>query len=453
MAAMSVSERMNVAAQAAGQRGDGSSAWGQTAKASPTSNGVGEFKSKVHDALFERLGMRLFEAKSEDEMQLLVVAEITALMDANETALSSHERQMLAQDIARDVMGLGPIEQFLNDPTVSEIMVNGSDNIYVERSGVVERTDVRFISEDHLRRVVERIVSKVGRRIDESSPMVDARLSDGSRINVIVPPLSLDGPILTVRKFAKDPFKVSDLIEMGTMCKDVATMLSAAVEGGMNVLVSGGTGTGKTTLLNVLSSFIPRAERIVTIEDAVELQLHQDHVVRLEARPANTEGQGQITIRDLVRNALRMRPDRIIIGEVRGAEALDMLQAMNTGHDGSLSTVHANAPRDALSRLETMVLMAGFDLPAKAIREQVASALDLIVQIERNHDGSRYISHLTEVVGMEGDIVTLQDIYRWDHTTKALVSTGIRPEFVDELDRRGITVPGELFLGNGGWQR
>lgn len=450
---MSVSERLNVAAQAAAQRGDGANAWGQTAKGNVTSNGVGEFKSRVHDALFERLGMRLFEAKSEAEMQSLVVAEITSLMDANETALSPQERQRLAQDIARDVMGLGPIEQFLNDPTVSEIMVNGSDNIYVERAGIVERTDVRFISDDHLRRVVERIVARVGRRIDESSPMVDARLSDGSRINVIVPPLSLDGPILTVRKFAKDPFKVGDLIEMGTMTKDVATLLAATVAGGMNVLVSGGTGTGKTTLLNVLSSFIPHVERIVTIEDAVELQLHQAHVVRLEARPPNTEGQGQITIRDLVRNALRMRPDRIIIGEVRGAEALDMLQAMNTGHDGSLSTVHANAPRDALARLETMVLMAGFDLPARAIREQVASALDLIVQIERNHDGSRYISHLTEVVGMEGDIVTLQDIYRWDHTTKALLPTGIRPEFVDELGHRGVDLPAELFLGVGGWSR
>jgi pilus assembly protein CpaF len=452
MAAMSVSERMNVASQAAAERGDGANAWNQAAQTTLASNGVGEFKSKVHDALFKRLGMRMFESKNEDEMQSLVVAEITALMDANETALTPQERQILARDIARDVMGLGPLEQFLEDPTVSEIMVNGSDNIYVERSGVVERTDVRFISEDHLRRVVERIVSKVGRRIDESSPMVDARLSDGSRINVIVPPLSLDGPILTVRKFAKDPFKVGDLIEMGTMTNDVAAMLSATVEGGMNVLVSGGTGTGKTTLLNVLSSFIPHTERIVTIEDAVELQLHQDHVVRLEARPANTEGQGQITIRDLVRNALRMRPDRIIIGEVRGAEALDMLQAMNTGHDGSLSTVHANAPRDALSRLETMVLMAGFDLPARAIREQVASALDLIVQIERNHDGSRYISHLTEVVGMEGDIVTLQDIYRWDHTTKSLVSTGIRPEFADELGHNGVSLPRDLFLGKGGWQ-
>jgi len=448
---MSISERLNVAAQARAQRGDGPNVWGNETNRAADPNGVGEFKSKVHDALFARLGTRLFEAKSESEMQSLVVAEISALMDANETALSPQERKMLAEDIARDVMGLGPIEQFLNDPTVSEIMVNGSDHIYVERAGLVERTDMRFISEEHLRRVVERIVSRVGRRVDESSPMVDARLPDGSRVNVIVPPLSLDGSILTVRKFAKDPFMASDLVSMGTMTAEVAALLAGTVEGGMNVLISGGTGTGKTTLLNVLSSFVPRTERIVTIEDAVELQLHQEHVVRLEARPPNTEGEGQVTIRDLVRNALRMRPDRIIIGEVRGAEALDMLQAMNTGHDGSLSTVHANAPRDALSRLETMVLMAGFDLPARAIREQVASALDLIIQIERNHDGSRYVSHLTEVVGMEGDIVTLQDIFRWDHATNTLVSTGIRPEFADHLALRGVSLPPGLFLGHGRW--
>jgi pilus assembly protein CpaF len=330
-------------------------------------------------------------------------------------------------------------------------MVNGSDNIYVERGGVVERTDVRFISEDHLRRVIERIVSSVGRRIDESSPMVDARLADGSRVNVIVPPLSLDGSILTIRKFAKDPFTVHDLVAMGTFTDSVASLLAASVEGGMNILVSGGTGTGKTTMLNVLSSFVPHQDRVVTIEDAVELQLHQDHVIRLEARPANSEGNGQITIRDLVRNSLRMRPDRIIIGEVRGAEALDMLQAMNTGHDGSLSTVHANAPRDALSRLETMVLMAGYDLPTRAIREQIASALNLIVQIERARDGSRRVSHLTEVVGMEGEIITLQDIYRYDYSAMALVPTGVRPGFVDKLAERGVTVPGGLFLG--GWSR
>ena len=449
---MSVSERINQANQAAAQRGDVANPWRQAAKATLTADGLGEFKARVHDALFERLGTRLFEATSEQQMQALVVTEIASLMDANESALSTQERQVLVQDIARDVMGLGPIEQFLEDRTVSEIMVNGSDHIYVERAGVVERTDVRFISEEHLRRVVERIVSSVGRRIDESSPMVDARLADGSRVNVIIPPLSLDGSILTIRKFAKDPFQVSDLIAMGTFTEQVATMLASTVAGGLNVLVSGGTGTGKTTLLNVLSSFIPHDERIVTIEDAVELQLHQKHVVRLEARPVNTEGKGQITIRDLVRNALRMRPDRIIIGEVRGPEALDMLQAMNTGHDGSLSTVHANAPRDALARLETMVLMAGYDLPSRAIREQIASALHLIVQIERNRDGSRHISHLTEVVGMEGEIITLQDLYRYDHKSKALLSTGIRPEFVDKLDQNGVTLPAELFGGGTEWR-
>jgi pilus assembly protein CpaF len=272
-------------------------------------------------------------------------------------------------------------------------------------------------------------------------------------VNVIVPPLSLDGSILTIRKFAKDPFTVSDPIAMGTMTDSVASLLSATVAGGMDLLVSGGTGTGKTTLLHVLSSFVPTADRIVTIEDAVELQLHQEHVIRLEARPANAEGNGQVTIRDLVRNSLRMRPDRIIIGEVRGAEALDMLQAMNTGHDGSLTTVHANAPRDALSRLETMVLMAGFDLPTRAIREQIASALNLIIQIERSRDGSRHISHLTEVVGMEGDIITLQDIYRYDYATKALVPTGVRPEFVDTLAQHDITLPSTLFAGPGMWSR
>jgi pilus assembly protein CpaF len=448
---MSIAERINQAQQAAFERGDVTGTWRQAPSQPVTVDGLGDFKVKVHDALFERLGTRLFEATSEEQMQSLVLAEIGALMDARESALSPQERQLLVQDIARDIMGLGPIEQFLNDSDVDEVMVNGSDNIYVERNGVVERTDVRFISEEHLRRVIERIVSSVGRRIDESSPMVDARLADGSRVNVIVPPLSLDGSILTIRKFAKDPFTAHDLVALGTFTESVASLLAASVEGGMNILVSGGTGTGKTTMLNVLSSFVPHQDRIVTIEDAVELQLHQDHVIRLEARPANSEGNGEITIRDLVRNSLRMRPDRIIIGEVRGAEALDMLQAMNTGHDGSLSTVHANAPRDALSRLETMVLMAGYDLPTRAIREQIASALNLIVQIERARDGSRRVSHLTEVVGMEGEIITLQDIYRYDYNAMALVPTGVRPGFVDKLAERGVTVPGGLFLG--GWSR
>ena len=450
---MSVGERISQAQQAAAQRGDVANTWRSAPVQNITFDGLGDFKAKVHDALFQRLGTRLFEATNEEQMQTVVMTEIGNLMDARESALSPQERQALVRDIARDVMGLGPLEQFLDDPTVSEVMVNGSNNIFVERSGILERTNVRFISEEHLRRVIERIVSSVGRRIDESSPMVDARLADGSRVNVIVPPLSLDGSILTIRKFAKDPFTVTDLIAMGTFTDAFASVLAAAVEGGMNVLVSGGTGTGKTTLLNVLSSFVPRTDRIVTIEDAVELQLHQEHVIRLEARPQNTEGNGEVTIRDLVRNALRMRPDRIIIGEVRGAEALDMLQAMNTGHDGSLTTVHANAPRDALSRLETMVLMAGYDLPTRAIREQISSALNLIVQIERARDGSRRISHLTEVVGMEGEIITLQDIFRYDHKVGALVPTGVRPEFVDELGQRNVTLPAGLFTGGEAWVR
>jgi pilus assembly protein CpaF len=450
---MSLSERIGKAHQAAAERGEVAGQW-RSAPAQPvTVDGLADFKSKVHDSLFERLGTRLFEASNEEQLQSMVMAEIRALMDATETALSPDERQRLAQDIARDVMGLGPLEQFLNDTTVNEVMVNGSDNIYVERSGVIEETNVRFISEEHLRRVIERIVSSVGRRIDEASPMVDARLADGSRVNVIVPPLSLDGSILTIRKFAKDPFQVHHLVDMGTITSDVASVLSATVEGGMNILVSGGTGTGKTTMLNVLSSFVPHDERIVTIEDAVELQLHQDHVIRLEARPPNIEGHGQITIRDLFRNALRMRPDRIIVGEVRGAEALDMLQAMNTGHDGSLSTVHSNSPRDALARLETMVLMAGFDLPTRAIREQIASALNLIVHVERFRDGGRRVSHVTEVLGMEGDVITLQDIYKYDYKAMRLVGTGVRPEFVEQLAERGVTLESGLFGGFDMWQR
>ena len=450
---MSLTERITKAQQEAVQRGEVAGTWRHDPAKAAAVDGLGDLKSKVHDSLFERLGTRFFEAASEDQLQTLVLAEIAALMDVTGTALSPEERQRLVQDIARDVMGLGPIEQFLHDPTVNEVMVNGCNHIYVERAGVIEQTTAHFISEDHLRRVIERIVSTVGRRIDESSPMVDARLMDGSRVNVILPPLSLDGSILTIRKFAKDPFTVDDLIAMGTFTDHVASVLAATVEGGMNILVSGGTGTGKTTMLNVLSSFVPSDERIVTIEDAVELQLHQDHVIRLEARPANTEGNGEITIRDLVRNALRMRPDRIIVGEVRGAEALDMLQAMNTGHDGSLSTVHANAPRDALARVETMVLMSGFDLPTRAIREQIASALDVIVHVDRFRDGSRRVSQVTEVVGMEGDVVTLQDIYKFDHKTMTLAPTGVRPELTDRLAERGITLPGGLFGGANVWQR
>ena len=412
-------------------------------------------KARIHDSLMERLGSRLFDpALSEDKLRAYVVQEIEKLAAGETTALSAAERKQLVSEIADDILGLGPIEQFLADETVTEVMVNSENPIYVERSGKLVRTHARFLSQEHVRRVIERIVGDVGRRIDESSPMVDARLPDGSRVNAVIPPLSVDGPSLTIRKFSKDPFQSDDLVRFGTLTEESVLLLSACVRGRLNVLVSGGTGSGKTTLLNVLSSFIPDDERIVTIEDAVELQLNQDHVVRLESRPANIEGKGQITIRDLVRNSLRMRPDRIIVGEVRGGEALDMLQAMNTGHDGSLSTVHANTPRDALARIETMVLMAGVDLPSRAIREQVASALDVIVHLSRLRDGTRRVTHVTEVQGMEGDVVTLQDIYTFDYSKGVgddgrflgcVRPTGIRPAFSERLADNGIKLPSSLF--------
>jgi pilus assembly protein CpaF len=433
---MSLSERMNAA-----QRDSVT----PLRRVQPIVDGLANFKVGISSVLFERLGQRLFETQDEEGLQATVVAEISAILDAEEAPLTPEERQRLVQEIARDVMRLGPIEPFLADSTVTEVMVNGTDFIYVERKGVIEQTNVRFISNQHLRRVIDRIVTQIGRRVDESSPMVDARLADGSRVNAIVPPLCLDGSILTIRKFAKDPFQASDLVEMGTFTPEVAAVLSGCVEGGLNILVSGGTGTGKTTLLNVLSSFVPSNERIITIEDAVELQLHQHHVIRLESRPANLEGAGEVTIRDLVRNSLRMRPDRIIVGEVRGGEALDMLQAMNTGHDGSLSTVHANGPRDALARIETMVLMSGFDLPSRAIREQIASALNLVIHIERFRDGKRCIANVTEVLGMEGDVITMQDVFKWDYKANAIVPTGIRPQFTDRLRDHGVLLPAGVF--------
>jgi pilus assembly protein CpaF len=422
--------------------------FGASRAAEPTvaADAVTEMKTRAHEALFARLGLRLFDSTlSQDQLHAYVAQEIGDLMASAPALLTPAERQQLVAEIMDDVVGLGPIERFLDDPTVSEVMVNATDPIYVERRGVIETTDAHFISTDHLRRVIERIVAQVGRRIDESSPMVDARLADGSRVNAVIPPLAVDGPMLTIRKFSRDPLQVADLIGLGTLTPTLAELISACVRGGLNILVSGGTGTGKTTLLNVLSSFVPDSERIVTIEDAVELQLRQRHVIRLESRPPNVEGRGEVTIRDLVRNSLRMRPDRIIVGEVRGAEALDMLQAMNTGHDGSISTVHANGARDALARLETMVLMAGFDLPVRAIREQIASAVHLVVHLQRFRDGSRRVAQVSEVVGMEGEVITLSDLYTFDHTVGRVRPTGIRPSFSEHLGELGIALPAEIF--------
>jgi pilus assembly protein CpaF len=412
-------------------------------------------KQRVQEGLYASLGARLYDAAvSEEQLRALVMSELAELLAEEHVPLSPDERSSLVEEIASDVLGLGPLEQFLADPDVTEVMANGTRSIYVERSGRLHDTGVRFVAEDHLRRVIERIVSRVGRRVDESSPMVDARLPDGSRVNAVIPPLAVDGPSLTIRKFARDKWQAEDLIRFGTLTPEMAELLRLCVLGRRNILVSGGTGSGKTTMLNVLSSFIPEDERIVTIEDAVELQLQQEHLVRLESRPANIEGKGSVEIRDLVRNALRMRPDRIIVGEVRGGEALDMLASMNTGHDGSLSTVHANAPREAVSRLETMVLMAGLDLPARAIREQIAAAIDLVVHVSRLRDGSRRVTHVTEVVGMEGEVVTLQDLYRFDfgagvdddgHFRGVAQPTGLRPRFSEELADHGFPIPAALL--------
>ena len=421
------------------------------------SDPLAKVKQNVQAALFARLGSRLYDASlTEDRLLAFVQRELSTVVAQQDAPLSDEERQTLVRDVSNDVMGYGPMAGFLDDDTITEIMVNSTNPIYVERDGQLHRTTARFLSEDHLRRIIERIVGQIGRRIDESSPMVDARLPDGSRVNAVIPPLAVDGPALTIRKFARESLQVDDLINFGTITAEVADLLEACVRGRLNILVSGGTGTGKTTLLNVLSSFVPDNQRIVTIEDAVELQLRQEHVVRLESRPPNVEGRGEITIRDLVRNALRMRPDRIIVGEVRSAEALDMLQAMNTGHEGSLSTVHANSPRDAVTRLETMVLMAGVDLPIRAAREQISSAIDLIIHLARMGDGSRRVTKIGEVQHMHGDVVSMQDIFAFDHGAGVddqghllgrLRPTGLRPHFTERLAQHGYALPSFTFGG------
>jgi pilus assembly protein CpaF len=414
-----------------------------------------ELKDRIHEEIIQEIDPAILDSKDNAEIVKQTVQNmIIDKLASEETPLSRADRETILSDLLDEVLGYGPIQCFLDDDQVTEVMVNGPNQVYVERQGKIFLTEKLFHDDNHVLRIIEKIVAPLGRRIDESTPMVDARLPDGSRVNAIIPPLSLVGPTLTVRKFSRDPYTVEDLIGFGTMTQEMADFLNACVRARMNVVVSGGTGSGKTTTLNVLSSFIPENERIVTIEDAAELQLHQEHVVSLESRPPNIEGKGQVTIRDLVKNSLRMRPDRIVVGECRAGEALDMLQAMNTGHDGSLTTGHANSPRDIISRLETMVLMAGMDLPVRAIREQMASALNMIVQQARLRDGTRKITHITEVVGMEQDKITLQDIFVFVQTgvdSEGMVlgyhkPTGILPKFIDQFDSLGIELGRDIFF-------
>ena len=414
-----------------------------------------ELKRRAQTAMFARLGGAAGDPnRTEAELREFARRELAEILEAQDIPLSAAEKKRLVEEIAADVLGYGPLTPYLSDPEVTEVMANNTDGIFIERRGIIELAATRFSDDDHLRRVIERIVGAVGRRIDESSPMVDARLPDGSRVNAVLPPVSVDGPAITIRKFSKAMFGVDDLLAIGSATPEAIDLISACVEGKLNILVSGGTGTGKTTLLNLLTEFIPENERIVTIEDAVELRLKQRHVVRMEARPPNIEGKGEITIRDLVRNSLRMRPDRIIIGEVRGGEALDMLQAMNTGHEGSISTLHANTPRDAIARLETMVLMAGIEIPVRAIREQIASAIDVIVHLSRLRDGTRRVTQIVEVEGMENDLVTLNSLFEFDFSAGrddngrflgVVRPTGIRPKFADHLHEEGIELKSSIF--------
>ncbi|MEW6066619.1 type II secretion system protein E [Desulforamulus profundi] len=413
-----------------------------------------ELTLNLHKKVISKLNDTSEDSKENpDLLAQKIEALVNELLDEENENIARTQRQLIVAEIIDETIGFGPITPLLNDPNISEVMVNGPNQVYVERDGKLVLTGVKFRDNAHVLHIIEKIVAPIGRRIDESMPMVDARLPDGSRVNAIIPPLALNGPTVTIRKFSKDPYTVDDLIKFGTITPQMAQFLEACVKSRLNIVVSGGTGSGKTTTLNVLSSFIPADERIVTIEDAAELQLRQEHVITLESRPPNIEGKGAITIRDLVRNSLRMRPERIVVGEVRSGEALDMLQAMNTGHDGSLTTGHANAPRDMLSRLETMVLMAGMDLPVRAIREQISSAIDLIIQQNRFRDGSRRITHITEVQGMEGEVIILQDLFTFRQTgvdengriKGSFQSTGIRPKFIHRLESSGIKLPADIF--------
>jgi pilus assembly protein CpaF len=432
---------------------------GAPAKATKREAAVGrdawyaELKSRVHNALFERLDLSKVGKVTQDQVSEDVVQATRMVLDEEKVLLSLEDRERLIREILHEVFGLGPLEPLLADPTVNDILVNGHDDVWVERQGKLDKTVARFKDDAHLMRIIDKIVSAVGRRIDESNPMVDARLADGSRVNVIVPPLALDGPTMSIRRFSADPYTSDDLIGFGTVTRQVMDLMKGVVKARLNVLISGGTGAGKTTFLNVVSGFIPNDERIVTIVDAAELQLKQEHQVRLETRPANIEGKGRVTQRDLVVNALRMRPDRIVLGEVRSAEALDMLQAMNTGHDGSLTTVHANTPRDALMRIETMVAMSGVDIPPHAVRQQIASAINVVVQIARLSDGKRRLVSLQEITGMEGEVVTMQEIFKFERrgigddggVIGELLPTGIRPSFTEQLRIAGVALPAELF--------
>lgn len=417
-----------------------------------------ELKTRIHHACIATLGAELFKREATGDLNERVTRAVTEQLVLDRTPLTREERRQIIREITDDILGYGPLESLLRDDSVTEVMVNAHDRIYVERLGKIERTPIAFADNSHLLRIIDKIVSQVGRRVDEASPMVDARLPDGSRVNAIIPPLALKGPTLTIRKFSRDPYTMNDLISFGSISPKAAQFLASCVKGKLNILISGGTGTGKTTTLNAMSAFIPNDERILTIEDAAELQLQQEHVITLESRPPNIEGSGEVRIRELVRNALRMRPDRIIVGEVRGPETLDMLQAMNTGHEGSLTTIHANSPRDALSRLETLVLTAGVELPLRAIREQVSSAFDLLVQITRLVDGSRRISHITEVLRMESDVITLQDIFiakppteeaEASHGAIRLLSplscSGLKPNFLDKMAANGVMLQPSFF--------